>query len=66
MTMPMMQIGVVRVPVCEADVPMPMRVRFAQRIGRGVIMLMVFVMTVTVLVFHRFVQMVVLVPLGQV
>ena len=65
MTMPMMQIGIVRVPVCDADMPMPMGVRFARRIGRRVIVLMVLVMTMPMLVFHGFVQMLVLVPLGQ-
>ena len=66
MTMAMMQIGVVWVPVYDADVPMPVRVRFASRISRGVLVLMVVVVMVPVLVFHGFVQMFVLVPLGQV
>ena len=66
MAMPMMQIRVVRVPVCDANMPMPMCVRFARRIGRGVIVLMVLVMTVPMLVFQGFVQMFVLVPLSQV
>jgi len=66
MTVPMVQIGVVRVPVHEADVPMPMRMRLAGRIGCGVPVLMVLVVTVPVLVLHGFVQMFMLVPFSDV
>lgn len=66
MPMPMMQIGVVRVPVHEADVPMRMGMRFAGRIGRGVFVLVVLIVMVPMLVCHGFVQMFVLVLLSQV
>ena len=66
MTVPMVQIGVVRVPVHEANVPMPVRMRLAGRICCGVPVLMVLVVTVPMLVLHGFVQMFVLVPLSYV
>ena len=66
MTVPMVQIGVVRVPVHETDVPMPMRMRLAGRIGCCVPVLMVLVVTMPMLVLHGFVQVFVLVPLSYV
>jgi hypothetical protein len=66
MSMPMMQIGIVRVPVHQADVPVPMRMRLAGRIGQAVLVLVMLVVMMPVLVPHWFMVMFVLVPLGQV
>jgi hypothetical protein len=50
--MPMMQIGIVRVPGHQADVPVPMRMRLAGRSGQAVLVLVVFVVPMPVLVPH--------------
>jgi hypothetical protein len=67
MTMPMamMQVRVVRVSVYERGVPVPVRVRLAGRIGDSVLVLVMFVVTMPVLVLHRFVDVFMHVPLGQ-
>ena len=65
MSVPMMEVRVVRMPVREADVPMPMGVRFDGRIAGAMRVLMVLVVTMPVFMLHRLVNVLVLVPLGQ-
>ena len=66
MTVPMMQVGVVRVTVDTRFVPMPMTVRLARRIAWRMSMLMVLVVGMTMLMPHHFVPMFMLVAFGQV
>jgi hypothetical protein len=63
---PVMQVGVVRVLVADWQVPVPMGVRFADRIGGAMGVLVVGVVDVAVLVFQRFVFMLVFVGFRQV
>ena len=63
--MPMMEIGIVRMPVHYRFMPVPVIVRLARRIVRPVHMMMVLVMRMTMLMFHRSVRMLVLVTFGQ-
>jgi hypothetical protein len=63
---PMMQIGIMGVPVHHADVPVPVGVRLASRIVQGVRVLVMFVMTMPMLVLARLVEVFVLVLFGQV
>ena len=65
MSVPMMEVRVVRMPVDQADVPMPMSVRLAGRVADAVRVLMVLVVPMPVFMFHRLVKVLVLVPLGQ-
>ena len=65
MSMAMMQVRVVRVPVHERGVPVTVRVGLAGRIGDGVLVLVMFVVTMPVLVLHWLVEVFVLMPLGQ-
>lgn len=66
MLMPVMQIRVVRVPVYEASMPVPMRMRLARRVSRDMLVLVMLVVVMPMLVLHRLMNMFVLVPLGQV
>ena len=63
--MPMMKIGVMRVPVHNRSMLMPVRVRFSWRHVRPMRVLMVFVMRVPVLVLHRLVHMLMFVTFSQ-
>jgi hypothetical protein len=63
--MAVMQVGVMRMPMHQGWVSMPMGVRLAWGIVRTVRMMVVFVVTVPVLVLHRFVNMLMLVSLRQ-
>jgi hypothetical protein len=66
MTMAMMQIGVVGMPVHQTDMPMPVRVWFVWLIARTVLMLVMCIVTMPVLMFHRIVDVVVFMLFGQV
>ena len=61
----MMQVRIVGMPVHQRCMAMPVRMRLAGRIGRRVIVLMVCVVAMAMLMLHHFVNMVMLVPLGQ-
>lgn len=65
MRVAVVQVGIVRVAVDEPRVPVPVRVRLARRIVGAVRVPVVLVMHVRVLVLHRLVHMLVLVPLGE-
>lgn len=62
----MMQIGVMRMPVHQRGVPVPMAVRLARGVGRRMPMPVVFVVGVPVLMLDRCVRMLVLMTLAQV
>ena len=66
MTVAMMQIGVVGMPVHQPDMLMPMRVWFDRQVARGVLMLVMCIVTMAVLMFHRLVGGVVLMLFRQV
>jgi hypothetical protein len=66
MLMPVMQVRIVRVPVYETGMPVPMRMWLAGRIAFSMLVLMVFVVVMPMLVLHQLMDMFVLVPLGQV
>lgn len=61
---PVVQVGIVRVLVPHGLVPMPVRVRLGHR--PVMVVLMVLVMGVAVLVLHHVVDMLVLMPPGEV
>ena len=63
--MPMMQVRVVRVPMHQALVAVPMAVRLARWIGFSMRVSVVLVVDVAMVVLQRPVNMLVLVPLGQ-
>ena len=65
-TVPVVQVRVVRVPMHQGRMPMPVGVRLARTGSRAVLVLMVCIMMMSMLVFHRVVDMLVLMPLGQV
>ncbi len=65
MPMPMMEVRVVRMPVHQSDVAMPMSVRFTGWITGAMRMLMMLVVTMPVFMLHRLVNVFVLVPLSQ-
>ena len=65
MAMAVMQIGIMRVPMHEPGVPVPMRVRFAGRVGQRMRVLVMVIVIMPMLMLHRLVQMVVFVPLGH-
>ena len=65
-TMPMMKVGVVRMPMHKRAVLMPVGVRLTRRSVRPMRMLMMFVMCVPVLVLHRLVRMLMLIAFRQV
>jgi hypothetical protein len=62
--MAVMQVGVMRVPMHQGQVPVPMRVRLDRRDVGAAAMLVMRIVRVPVLVLHRFVNM--LMSLGQV
>lgn len=64
--MPVMEIGVVRVPMDEWLMPVPMTVGLADRDVRPMRVLMMLVMGMPVLMLHRFVPMLMLVAFRQV
>ena len=66
MPVPMMQVGIVRVPMNQADVPVAVGVRFAGRHAGCVGVLVVRVVDVGMLVFHRLVHVRVVVTFRQV
>ena len=63
---PVVQVGVVRVPMHHRLMPMQVGMRLTGVDARCMIMPMVLVMAVPVLVFQHLVGMLVFVPLGQV
>ena len=65
MPMPMMKVRVVRMPVHQSDVAMPMSVRFTGWITGAMRVLMMLVVTMPVFMLHRLVNVFVLVPLSQ-
>jgi hypothetical protein len=65
MTVPVMEIGIMRVTMDERLMPVPMAVGFARRVIRPVRVLMVLVMRMPVLVLDRLVLMLMLVAFGQ-
>jgi hypothetical protein len=65
MAMAVMQVRVVRVPVHERGVPVPVGVRLAGRIGGRVLVLVMFVVTMPMLVLYWFMNVFMLMPLGQ-
>ena len=64
--MPMMDVRVMRVGMSYPRVSMPMSVRFARRIAGRVLVLVVLVVVVEVFVFHRLMNMLMFVSLGDV
>ena len=66
MPVSVMQVGVVRVSVRQGDMTVPMRVRLSGRIARAMLVLVMQVVDVGVGVPQEFVDVVVLVPLGEV
>ena len=63
--MPVMQIGVVGMPMHQFDVPVPMSMRLSGGIALGVLVLVMGIVTMPVLVFHRLVEVFMLVLFGQ-
>ena len=61
----MMQVRVMGMPVHQWCMAMPVHMRLAGRVGRRVIVLMVCFVAMAMLVLHRFMNMVMLVLLGQ-
>ena len=66
MAVPVVQIGVVRMPMHQARMAMPVGMRLAEWVGRFVLVLVVRIVAMAVLVLHRFMHMLVLVLFGQV
>ena len=66
MRVPVVQVRVMRVPVHQPRVPVPVRMRFARRRIFAMLVLVVFVVAVTVLVLQLLMHMLVLMPLRQV
>ena len=64
--MTMVQIGKVTMAMSQWLVPMPMAMRFAVRLARPVVVLVMRVMDVTVFMFERFMAMVMLMALTEV
>jgi uncharacterized membrane protein YhfC len=65
MTMTMMKIGVVRVAVYHVNVPVPVSMWLARRIDRGMVVLVVGIVTVPMIMLERAVEMFVIVPFSQ-
>jgi hypothetical protein len=66
MTMPMMKIGVVRVAVYHVNVSVPVSVWLPGRVGHGVLMLVMNIVTMPMPMLERLVTMFVLVAFSQV
>jgi hypothetical protein len=64
--MPMMQVGVMRVPMHQGRMPVPMRVRPIGWQAQVMLMLVVRVMAVPMFVFHCFVDVLVVVAFREV
>jgi hypothetical protein len=62
---PMVQIRIMRMPVHKPSVPVEMCVRFANRIGAHMLVLVVLIVVMPVLMLQRLVEMFMLVPLGK-
>jgi hypothetical protein len=62
---PMMQVRVVGMPVHQWCMAMPMRVRLAGRVGRQMIVLMMSIVAMAMLVFHSFMNVLMLMPFCQ-
>ena len=65
MPMPVMEIGIVWMPVYERPVAMPMRMWLAGRIGRSMLVLVMDVVRMPVLMFERFMHVLMLVFFGN-
>ena len=65
MSMPMMEVRVVRMPVHQANVPVPMSVWFTGRIAGTMRVLMMLVVTMSVFMLHRLVNVLMLMTFGQ-
>ena len=65
MFVPMVNIRVMRMGMAHRRMRVRMAVWFTRRIGRIMFVLMMFVVNVAVLMFHRLVFVFVLVPFGQ-
>jgi hypothetical protein len=63
--MPVMEIGIVRVPMHKRPMSMRVTMRLARRIVRSVRMPMVFIMRVLVFMLHDLMSVFMLVALGQ-
>ncbi len=66
MPVAVVQVGIVRMLVRERGVPMPMAVRLPSGVIRRVLMLVMGVVDVPVLVFHRLVNVLMCVRLSEV
>ena len=66
MLVPVVEIGVVRVPVAQGLMPVPMRVRLSRRVAGPMDVMMVVIMGVGVLVLQRLVDVLMLVVLREV
>jgi hypothetical protein len=66
MLVPVMEVGIVGVRVPQRRVPVRVAVRLAWRVGRQVLVLVMFVVDVEVVVLQRLVLVLVFMPLGQV
>jgi hypothetical protein len=64
-TVPMVQVGVMRVRAAQRRMVMPMRVRLTRGVVRPMLMLVVFVVEAPVLVVERVMQVIVVVTLRQ-
>ena len=62
----MVQVGIMRVPVDQRRVTVPMAVRLARRVVGRVVVPVMLVMGMAVRMLGRIMDMVVLVPLGEV
>ncbi len=65
MTMAVMQVGIVRMPMRQWRMPVPVRVRLAWWRVRPVPVLMMLVVIMPMLMFHAVMAMRMVVPLGQ-
>ena len=65
MGMPVVQVGIMGVPVDHRRVPVRMAVRLARRDPRWMVMLMMTVMHMAMIVLHRLMRMLVSVRFGQ-
>lgn len=65
MIVPMVNIRIVRMPVNHRRMSMPMGVRHARWDGKVVIMLMVLIVTMAMLMLHRFMRMLMIVSLSE-
>ena len=64
-SMPMMEVRVVRMAVHQANVPVPMSVWFTGRIAGTMHVLVMLVVTMPMFMLHRFVNVLTIMPFGQ-